>query len=148
MKSSERAFHSSATCAGRENRTPASTLGRSRPTTKPYPPSVRHSEPSARRSPLVREGDLLIILLHLKQTKSPAEIFRQSTSNQPKRKIFSTIRVLVVERLKITARVKMTREILISTVEIRIAMTAKITGTSVRIVEPRISRWLISGFLM
>ena len=62
--------------------------------------------------------------------------------------IFSKSCVLYEERLKITARVSKVREVVILQNEIVIAIIAKTTGTNVRMVLPRISFLLISGFFI
>lgn len=62
--------------------------------------------------------------------------------------IFSKRRVLYEERLKITARENRRRERFILKKERGMAISAKTTGTKVRIVLPRISLLVISGFFM
>ena len=63
-------------------------------------------------------------------------------------KIFSKRRVLEEDRLNSTARVNKKREKFVSIKLTGIAIRAKITGASVRTVEPWISLGVISGFFI
>jgi len=58
------------------------------------------------------------------------------------------MRVLMEERLKMTARVRRVSASLMLKKDRGMAISAQTTGARVRITEPRISRLVISGFFM